>query len=283
MRYRLSGTLLQTLEIDLAPGETVYSQTNSMCWMNDAIEMDTNTGGGFFAGLQRTFGGGSFFVTEFRSRGEGHVAFAPRFPGTILPLTLRDGQSLICRKETFLCAEITVRLELAWQQKFGAGLFGGEGFILQRVTGPGTVWLDLSGEVVERDLAPGERLLVNAGHVGAIDPSVSFDIQMVKGFRNILFGGEGLFLATSHGTRPYRPAKHADHESGRGNRPLSAGKFRRRKLRRRRSGLQRRGRHIGRDRRLEAVRRLKAPGIGISNFDAASAGGSAGDSDRNIL
>jgi uncharacterized protein (TIGR00266 family) len=199
MRYRLSGKLLQTLEIDLAPGETVYSQTNSMCWMNDAIEMDTNTGGGFFAGLQRTFGGGSFFVTEFRSRGEGHVAFAPRFPGTILPLTLRDGQSLICRKETFLCAEISVRLELAWQQKFGAGLFGGEGFILQRVTGPGAVWLDLSGEVVERDLAPGERLLVNAGHVGAIDPSVSYDIQMVKGFRNILFGGEGLFLATLTG------------------------------------------------------------------------------------
>ncbi|MDI9847866.1 TIGR00266 family protein [Rhodoblastus sp. 17X3] len=199
MRYRLSGALLQTLEIDLAPGETVYSQTNSMCWMNDAIEMDTNTGGGFFAGLQRTFGGGSFFVTEFRSRGEGHVAFAPRFPGTILPLTLRDGQSLICRKETFLCAEISVRLELAWQQKFGAGLFGGEGFILQRVTGPGVVWLDLSGEVVERDLAPGERLLVNAGHVGAIDPSVSYDIQMVKGFRNILFGGEGLFLATLTG------------------------------------------------------------------------------------
>jgi uncharacterized protein (AIM24 family) len=114
-------------------------------------------------------------------------------------LTLRDGQSLICRKETFLCAEISVRLELAWKQKFGAGLFGGEGFVLQRVTGPGAVWLDLSGEVVERDLAPGERLLVNAGHVGAIDPSVSFDIQMVKGFRNILFGGEGLFLATLTG------------------------------------------------------------------------------------
>ncbi|MCI4678540.1 TIGR00266 family protein [Rhodoblastus acidophilus] len=199
MQYRLSGTLLQTLEIDLGVGETVYSQTNAMCWMNDAIEMDTNTGGGFLAGIKRTFGGGSFFVTEFRSRGQGHVAFAPRFPGAILPVPLRDGQSLICRKETFLCAEISVRLELAWQKRFGAGLFGGEGFILQRVTGPGTVWLDLSGEVVERDLAAGERLLVNAGHVGVIDPFVSFDIQMVKGFRNILFGGEGLFLATLTG------------------------------------------------------------------------------------
>ncbi len=199
MQYNLSGTVMQTLEIDLAAGETVYSQTNCMCWMNDFIEMDTHTGGGFFAGLKRSFGGGSFFITEFRSRGSGHVAFAPRFPGAILAVPLRDGQSLVCRKETFLCAEMAVKLELAWQKRLGAGFFGGEGFILQKVTGPGTVWLDLSGEVVHRDLASGERLLVNAGHVGVIDPSVGFDIQMVKGFRNILFGGEGLFLATLTG------------------------------------------------------------------------------------
>ena len=199
MQYKLSGTVMQTLEIDLAPGETVYSQTNCMCWMNESIEMDTHTGGGFFAGLKRSFGGGSFFITEFSARGAGHVAFAPRFPGTIMPVALRDGQSLVCRKETFLVAEKSVKLELAWQQRLGAGVFGGEGFILQKVTGPGTVWLDLSGEVVERDLAPGEKLLVNAGHVGVIDPTVNFDIQMVKGFRNILFGGEGLFLATLTG------------------------------------------------------------------------------------
>ncbi len=199
MQYRLSGTVMQTLEIDLAPGETVYSQTNCMCWMNDFISMDTHTGGGLLAGLKRSLGGGSFFITEFSARGAGHVAFAPRFPGTIMPIPLRDGQSVVCRKETFLCAEKSVKLELAWQQRFGAGLFGGEGFILQKVTGPGTVWLDLSGEVVERDLAAGERLLVNAGHVGVIDPTVNFDIQMVKGFRNILFGGEGLFLATLTG------------------------------------------------------------------------------------
>jgi uncharacterized protein (TIGR00266 family) len=199
MQYRLSGSVMQTLEIDLAPGETVYSQTNCMCWMNDHIEMNTHTGGGLFAGLKRTLGGGSFFITEFTARGQGHVAFAPRFPGTVMPIPLREGQSVICRKETFLCAEKSVTLELAWQQRFGAGVFGGEGFILQKVTGPGVVWLDLSGEVVERDLAPGERLLVNAGHVGVIDPGVNFDIQMVKGFRNILFGGEGLFLATLTG------------------------------------------------------------------------------------
>jgi uncharacterized protein (TIGR00266 family) len=195
MQYQVSGTIMQTVSIDLSPGEIVYSQTNSMCWMNDQIEMDTNTGGGFLSGLMRSFTGGSFFITDFKSSGNGHVAFAPRFPGTIIPVNLGQGQSLICRKETFLCAEKSVTLELAWQKRLGAGLFGGDGFILQKVTGPGTVFLDLSGEVIEKDLAPGERLLVHAGHVGVFDPSISFDIQMVRGFKNIIFGGEGMFLA----------------------------------------------------------------------------------------
>ena len=199
MQYQISGTVMQTLAIDLAPGETVYSQTNCMCWMNDAIEMNTNTGGGFLAGVGRMFGGGSLFITDFTARGEGHVAFAPRFPGTIMPVNLAAGESVICRKQTFLCAEKSVTLDIAWQQRIGAGFFGGQGFILQRVTGPGTAFLDLSGEVVERDLGPGERLLVHAGHVGALDPSVSFDIQRVPGFKNILFGGEGLFLAALSG------------------------------------------------------------------------------------
>jgi uncharacterized protein (TIGR00266 family) len=190
---------MQTVSIDLQPGECVFSLTNSMCWMTDTIDMSTNTGGGFFAGLARSFGGGSFFITDFTARGSGHVAFAPRFPGTIMPIQLAPGQSLICRKETFLVGEKSVSLEIAWQRRFGAGALGGEGFILQKVTGPGLVFLDLSGEVVERDLAPGEKLLVHAGHVGVMDPSISFDIQMVRGFSNILFGGEGLFLATLTG------------------------------------------------------------------------------------
>ena len=123
----------------------------------------------------------------------------PRAFPAIMPVVLAAGQSLICRKETFLCAEKSVTLEIAWQKRLGAGVFGGEGFILQKVSGPGTVFLDLSGEVVERDLAAGEKLLVHAGHVGVMDPTITFDIQMVKGFSNILFGGEGLFLATLTG------------------------------------------------------------------------------------
>lgn len=199
MQYQVSGTVMQTVSIDMEPGEAVYSLTNCMCWMSDTIAMTTNTGGGFLAGLARTFGGGSFFITDFTAQAPGHVAFAPRFPGTIMPIQLAAGVSLVCRKETFLVAEKTVTLDIAFQQRFGAGLFGGQGFILQRVTGPGLVFLDLSGEVVEKDLAPGEKLLVHAGHVGVLDASVSFDIQMVRGFSNMLFGGEGLFLATLTG------------------------------------------------------------------------------------
>jgi uncharacterized protein (TIGR00266 family) len=200
MRFEISGTVMQTVGVDLAAGETLYSQTAAMAWMTDGVRMHTNTGGGFLAGLQRSLSGGSFFITEFTAEGAGgHVAFAPRFPGTIIPRTLAAGESLICRKETFLCAEKSVTLELAWQQRIGAGFFGGAGFILQKVTGPGTVFLDLSGEVVSKRLAAGERLFVHAGHVGVHDPSVAFDIQVVPGFRNMLFGGEGLFLATLTG------------------------------------------------------------------------------------
>ena len=199
MHYDISGTVMQTVSIDLARGETIYAQTHAMAWMSDGITMDTHTGGGLFAGLTRAMSGGSLFITDYSAEQAGHVAFAPRFPGQILPVELARGQSLICRKETFLCAEKSVTLEIAMQQRLGAGVFAGEGFILQRVTGPGTVFLDLSGEVVEKTLGPGERLRVHAGHIGMPEPSVTTDIQMVRGFRNILFGGEGLFLATLTG------------------------------------------------------------------------------------
>jgi uncharacterized protein (TIGR00266 family) len=199
MKYEISGTTMQTVGIDLAPGDVIYSQSAAMAWMTSGVNMSTNTGGGLFAGLKRSLTGGSLFITEFSAAGGGHVAFAPRFPGTILARQLQAGESLICRKETFLCAEKTVTLEMAWQQKVGAGFFGGAGFILQKVTGPGTVFLDLSGEVVTKQLAAGEKLLVHAGHVGVHQPTVSFDIQMLPGFSNVIFGGEGLFMASLTG------------------------------------------------------------------------------------
>lgn len=199
MRYEVTGTTMQTVSIDLARGESLYSQTASMAWMSPSIRMDTHTGGGLFAGIKRALAGGGIFITEFIADDSGHVAFAPRFPGQIVPITLAPGQSIVCRKETFLCAEKSVTLDIFFQQRLGAGFFAGEGFIMQKVTGPGTVFLDLSGEVVEKTLGAGEELLVHAGHVGMQEPSVGIDIRMMRGFRNILFGGEGLFLATLTG------------------------------------------------------------------------------------
>jgi uncharacterized protein (TIGR00266 family) len=199
MKFNVSGTTMQTVSIDLQAGETIYSQRNVMAWMTDNIQMNTTTGGGLLKALKRSLTGGGMFVIDYAAAGPARIAFAARFPGQILPFTLQPGESLVCRKETFLCAEKSVQLDIAFQQRLGAGFFGGEGFILQRVTGPGTVWLDLSGEVVIEELAPGQRLLVHAGHVGIQTPSVQFSIQMVKGFRNVLFGGEGLFLATVTG------------------------------------------------------------------------------------
>jgi uncharacterized protein (TIGR00266 family) len=199
MKYQVNGTVMQTVSIDLSRGEQVYSQTSHMAWMTPSIRMETNTGGGLWGGIKRSMSGGGFFITTFTADNDGHIAFAPRFPGTIMPVELKPGESLICRKETFLCAEKSVTFDIAFQQRLGAGVFAGQGFVLQRVTGPGTVWLDLSGEVVTRELAAGERLLVHAGHIGVQTPGVSVDIQLVKGFSNILFGGEGLFLATLQG------------------------------------------------------------------------------------
>jgi uncharacterized protein (AIM24 family) len=139
MRHSISGTTMQTLQLEMQAGEVVYCQTHAMAWMSDGIAMNTNTGGGFFKGLARTFGGGSLFITDYAAQQPAKIAFAPRFPGTIVPFALKQGESLVCRKETFLCAEKSVTLEIAFQQRLGAAFFGGEGFILLRVTGPGMV------------------------------------------------------------------------------------------------------------------------------------------------
>jgi len=186
---------MQTLSLHLKPDEVIFSQTHALAWMNDQIRMDTHTGGSLMAGLMRGLSGGSIFVTDFTAEGLGEIAFAPRFPGTIMARTLAAGESLICRRETFLCAEKSVALEIVWQQRLGVGLFGGMGIVLQRVSGPGTAFFDLSGEVIHRRLGVGERLLVHIGHVGAHEPSVSVDLKLIKGVRNVIFGGDGLFLA----------------------------------------------------------------------------------------
>ena len=200
MRYEITGTLLQSVDIHLGPGESVYTESGGMAWMRGDIEMKTGTKGGLMAGLGRKLAGESLFMTTYTCRrGEGLVVFTPEAPGRVLDFRLEAGQSLICQKDAFMCAEASVKLEMHFRKKLGAGLFGGEGFILQKVTGPGTAFLEIPGDVREYTLAAGEKMQVDPGHIALFDPTVNYDITMVKGMTNILFSGEGLFLATMAG------------------------------------------------------------------------------------
>ena len=194
--YKLSGTTLQVLTLQLQPGQVIYSESGGMSWMSGNVEMKTHTGGGLGKLIKRAFSGESLFITDFFvNSGSGTVAFASEFPGKIIPFRLAPGQSLILQKDAFMCAEKSVDLDIHFRRRLGAGFFGGEGFIMQKATGPGLVFAELDGEVVEIELGPGQVLRVDTGHVAIIEPTVDFDISMVKGFRNILLGGEGLFLA----------------------------------------------------------------------------------------
>lgn len=201
MEYQIIGTTLQAVILELDPGETVYSESGGMAWMSGNIQMSTSGRGGGLGGIfKRAITGESLFLNEFTSLGgKGIVAFASDFPGKIIPLALDTGQSMIVQKGAFLCAEKTVSLEVHFRKKLGAGFFGGEGFIMQRLTGPGVAFVCLDGEIVEYTLEPGQVLKVDTGHVAMYEPEVDFDVEMVKGFKNILLGGEGLFLTTLRG------------------------------------------------------------------------------------
>jgi uncharacterized protein (TIGR00266 family) len=204
MQNRITGTTMPVLEFMLDPNESVISEAGELSWMGASIQMATHTqfagGGGFFGAIKRVAGGGSLFMTEYRAMGAaGEVAFATRFPGHIVPVEVGAGHEYFLHRHGFLCATPQVALGIGFQQSLGAGIFGGDGFILQRVTGQGIAWLELSGEVVVRDLAPGEMLRVHPGHVGAFQASVSFQIARVPGIRNMIFGGDGIFLAALTG------------------------------------------------------------------------------------
>lgn len=200
MQYRIEGGNLPVVVCHLEPGESVFTESGGMAWMSEGIRMETNMEGGFFGGLARSLAGESFFMVTYTcGRERGEIAFASSFPGTIIDMVLDHGESIICQKRAFLFAERSVSLEMYFKRRLGAGLFGGEGFILQKLTGPGRVFLEMDGDIVKRQLGPGELLKVDTGHVAAFTPNVKFDISTVKGFKNILFGGEGLFLTDLQG------------------------------------------------------------------------------------
>lgn len=200
MRYEIEGTTLQTLDIYLNAGESVFTESGGMAWMKGNIDMTTNTRGGLLKGLARSLAGESLFMTTYACKGgEAMVTFTPEAPGSILPVELKSGESRICQKDAFMVAQESVTLEAHFRKKLGTGLFGGEGFILQKLTGPGLAWVEIAGEVREYALQAGEKMKVDPGHIAMYEPSVNYDIQRVKGVKNMLFGGEGLFLATLTG------------------------------------------------------------------------------------
>ncbi len=203
--YRILGDDMQLVEVALDPGEAVRAEAGAMLYVTDGIEIQTSTGGGVFRGLKRVFAGESFFITSFLHTGTGKAvaAFAAPYPGKIIPVDLKEfGGTILVQRDGFLCAAAGIEIEVAFTKRLGAGMFGGEGFILQRLTGDGMAFVHAGGTVVRRDLERGQRLRVDTGCLVALAESVDYDIQFIGGVRNALFGGEGLFLAQLTGPGP---------------------------------------------------------------------------------
>ncbi len=204
MQSRILGTTMPVLEIELQPDESVFSESGELSWMTSSIQMTTHTqfggGGGVFGAIKRVAGGGSLFMTEYRAMGApGTISFATKLPGHIVPVEVGPGKEYMIQRHGFMSGTPQIQIGVGFQQSLGAGIFGGEGFLLQRLSGTGTAWLELSGELIVKDLQPGENLRVHPGHVGAFQAGVAFTISAVPGIKNMIFGGDGLFLASLTG------------------------------------------------------------------------------------
>lgn len=200
MEYKIVGDTMQALTIQLQRGEEIYAEAGSMLYMSEGITLDSQMKGGFLKGLARKFlAGESLFMSVFRCTGDqAHMAFAAPITGKIIPLELK-GMTILAQRDAYLCSIGNVDLSIAFTKKLGAGFFGGEGFILEKITGDGLVFLNAGGNMLQMDLKPGERLRVDTGCIVSMADTVSYDIQFVGGIKNALFGGEGLFLATLSG------------------------------------------------------------------------------------
>lgn len=195
MRYEIIGTTVPAVEMTLNRGESIYTQSGGMSWQTEGINMSTNAKGGFLKGIGRMFSGESFFMATYTAEKDGaKVAFATTVPGNIVPVDLSIQRPMIIQKGAFLCAEPTVDLNIAFSKKISSGFFGGEGFILQHAHGNGILFLEVDGDAIIRNLAPGEVLKVDTGNVVGFEESVNYEVETIKGVGNIIFGGEGLFL-----------------------------------------------------------------------------------------
>lgn len=225
MRYHIMGDSLPVVICDLDPGETMITERGSMSWMTPNMQMQTTSNGGFGKAFGRLFTGESFFQNRYTAMGgEGQIAFASSFPGVIRPIEITAGREIIVQKRAFLASTEGVTLSVHFQKKFGAGLFGGEGFIMQRLSGNGLAFIEIDGSAHEYELAAGQSMIVDTGYLAAMDATCSMDIQTVPGIKNMLFGGEGVFntvvtgpgkiilqtmpvSAVANAIRPYIPTK----------------------------------------------------------------------------
>ena len=204
MEAQVHGTTLPVLQVTLQPGDEVVSTHGELSWMTPNVEMSqtagTGGGRGLMAGLKRLAGGGGLLLTRYRAeRGEGSVSFAAKLPGRIFPVEIGPGGGVLVHRHGWLCGTPGVVPSVGLQQSFRGGMWGGDGFVLEKLQGEGTAWVELAGEIVTYDLEPGQSLLVHPGHVGVFQDSVSFQITQVPGIANKLFGGDGYHLVSLTG------------------------------------------------------------------------------------
>ena len=193
MNYEIKGNVVPAVEVSLSRGESVFTQSGGMFYQTEGIKMDTNTRGGLFKGIGRMFAGESMFMATYTATQDAKVGFASTVPGSIIPVDVSEGRFTI-QKGAFLAAESSIELRTTFNKKLGTGFFGGEGFILQELSGRGIAFLEVDGDAIEMNLAPGEVLKVDTGNLVGFEDSVRYEVESVKGLGNILFGGEGLFL-----------------------------------------------------------------------------------------
>lgn len=208
MQHKIIGDDIQAVVLNLSPGESVRAEAGALLYMTESIEMKTTVGTGkedglmgtLMTGLKRAVSGDSFFITTFTAHGQpGQVAFTGSYPGKIMPVHLGETGTLLCQRDSYLCSDTNVDIGVAFTQRIGAGFFGGEGFVLQRLSGTGTAFIHSGGGIVPFELQAGQNLRVDTGCLVAMTNTVSYDIRMAKGIKNMLFGGEGLFYAYLEG------------------------------------------------------------------------------------
>lgn len=194
MKYEILGEPLPVVTCFVNAGETLITERGSMSWMSPNMKMETSTNGGFGKALGRMFSGDSFFQNRYTAiGGEGMIAFASSFPGSIRALQISPGNNMIVQKSAFLASEAGVQLSIHFQKKLGAGFFGGEGFIMQRLSGHGIAFIEIDGHAVEYNLQSGQQMIIDTGYLAAMTESCTMEITAVPGVKNMLFGGEGIF------------------------------------------------------------------------------------------